>query len=207
MIPNKIPTVDELADGQRAGRHCSTALTSCSRADCGCMCWAKRGHIPYAYWQEGGVDRWPYRVPMAARSLRYSVGNEHDPGDPWGRSELVIQPDGTARLDHHYSRGGWSDAWTGRVDAAALDALWAALDRAGFPAATASAPTGGATLRQLTVDVDGVAEHALIDWRATLPGYTDAFDILDGMIRQLSGDTVTYLTSQSVIVHDIARAK
>jgi len=27
------------------------------------------------------------------------------------------------------------------------------------------------------------------------------------MIRQLSGDTVTYLTSQSVIVHDIARAK
>lgn len=144
---------------------------------------------------------------MAARSLRYSVGNEHDPGDPWGRSELVIQPDGTARLDHHHSRGGSSDAWTARVDAAALDALWGALDRAGFPAAPTSAPTGGATLRRLTVDVDGVAEHALIGWHATLPGYTEAFDILDGVIRQLSGDTVTYPTSQTVIVHDIARAK
>jgi len=55
--------------------------------------------------------------------------------------------------------------------------------------------------------VDGVAEHALIDWHATLPGYTEAFDILDGVIRQLSGDTVTYPTSQTAIVHNITRAK
>jgi len=36
---------------------------------------------------------------MTVRVLRYSVGNEHDPGDPWGRSELVIDQDGTARMD------------------------------------------------------------------------------------------------------------
>jgi hypothetical protein len=71
---------------------------------------------------------------MASFTVRYSVGNEHDPGDPWGRSELVIQADGSARLDHHFSRGREPRAWAGRVDAAALGQLLAALDRAGFPA-------------------------------------------------------------------------
>ena len=42
---------------------------------------------------------------MTWPTVRYSVGNEHDPGDPWGRSELVIHADGSARLDHHFSRG------------------------------------------------------------------------------------------------------
>jgi hypothetical protein len=142
---------------------------------------------------------------MTARMLRYHVGNENDPGDPWGRSELVIQPDGTARLDHHFSRGGSSIACTGRVSAAALDDLWAALGRAGFPATPASAPIAGASLRRLTVEADGVAEHALVDSGAARQEYAEAFDILDGVIRQLSGDTVTYPTSQPVIVHDIAR--
>jgi hypothetical protein len=66
-------------------------------------------------------------------TIRYSVGNEHNPADPWGRSELVIHPDGSARLDHHFSMGGEPRAWSGRVDPAALDELLAALDRAGFP--------------------------------------------------------------------------
>jgi len=30
---------------------------------------------------------------MAWLTIRYSVGNEHNPGDPWGRSELVIRAD------------------------------------------------------------------------------------------------------------------
>lgn len=46
-----------------------------------------------------------YHPPMASFTVRYSVGNEHNPGDPWGRSELVIHADGSARLDHHFSRG------------------------------------------------------------------------------------------------------
>ncbi len=45
-----------------------------------------------------------YDFRMAARTIRYRVGNEHSPTDPWGRSELVIHPDGTARLDHFFSR-------------------------------------------------------------------------------------------------------
>jgi hypothetical protein len=137
--------------------------------------------------------------------LRYSVGNEHNPGDPWGRSELVIHPDGTAALEHHFSRVGGVGAWTGRVDAEALDALWTALDQAGFPAAPTSAPVGGATMRRLTVEVDGTPRYAVIDWNTSsrLPGYAEAFDILDGVIRQLSGDTVTYPTTQPAIVRDV----
>ena len=42
---------------------------------------------------------------MTPRALRYSVGNENSPTDPWGRSELVIQPGGRTRLDHHFSCG------------------------------------------------------------------------------------------------------
>lgn len=143
---------------------------------------------------------------MTVRVLRYSVGNENDPGDPWGRSELVIQPDGTARLDHHFSRVRDVGAWTGRVDAAALEAVWTALERAGFPAAPGSAPVAGAALRRLTVEADGALEQAIIGWHMTssLPGYAEAFDLLDGVIRQLSGDAVPYPTAQPPIVRDIA---
>ena len=47
---------------------------------------------------------------MTWPTIRYRVGNEHNPADPWGRSELVIHPDGSARLDHHFSMGGDSRA-------------------------------------------------------------------------------------------------
>src|ERR1044072_3593344 len=76
-----------------------------------------------------------YHPAMTISLLSYSVGNEHDPGDPWGRSELGLQPDGSARLDHFFSRRGPAGAWTGRVDEAALRTLWSALEQAGFPAA------------------------------------------------------------------------
>lgn len=142
---------------------------------------------------------------MAARTLRYRVGNENNPGNPWGRSELVIGPDGSARLDHYFSRHGGSGSWTGQVDAAGLDALWVALDLAGFPAAPALRAVGGATLRHVTVEADGAAQQVILDWHQTakLPGYAEAFDVLDGVIRQLSGDVVDYPTTQPPIVSGI----
>ena len=145
---------------------------------------------------------------MTTRVLRYHVGNEHDPGDPWGRSELVIQPDGTLRLDHAFSRVGGVGAWTGRIDPAALEALWTALDHAGFPTPPPAALTPGASPRRLLVESDGVVASALVGYHEALklPGYAEAFDILDGVIRQLSGDTVTYPTRQATIVQDAAEA-
>jgi hypothetical protein len=141
---------------------------------------------------------------MARVTIRYSVGNEHDPGDPWGRSELVIHADGSARLDHHFSRGREPRAWVGHVDATVPGELLAALDRAGFPAVP---PMGclppGAALRRLIVEADGAARQALVSWHRTLslPGYAEAFDLIDAVIRQLSGDEVPYLTKRGPVVH------
>jgi hypothetical protein len=144
---------------------------------------------------------------MTGAAIRYSTGNEHSPADPWGRSELAIEPGGRARLDHYFSRGRPARAWTGQVDAAALAALGAALDEAGFPAV----PGPGflppdATLRRLVVETGGAAQQASLGWHQTpsLPGYATAFDILDGVIRQLSGETVPYRSTQPQIVGDIA---
>jgi hypothetical protein len=143
------------------------------------------------------------------RTIRYQVGNEHSPTDRLGRSELVIHPDGTARLDQFFARPGTpatpgtpdtpgvTGAWTGRIDPAALDRLRAELARAGSP---------DSTVRSLTIESGGDSVSAFVAWHQTssLPGYAEAFDIIDGVIRQLSRDAVKYPTNQHQIVSDIA---
>lgn len=145
---------------------------------------------------------------MAWVAIRYSVGNEHNPGDPWGRSELVIRADGSARLHHHFSRSGRSRAWSGDIDPAALDELTAALDRAGFPVVPPEPPLPpDSTLRRLTVEeADGAARQALVSWHRTssLPGYAEAFGLLDAAIRQLSGDAVPYPATSRPVVRGAA---
>jgi hypothetical protein len=141
---------------------------------------------------------------MAWPTISYSVGNEHNPTDPWGRSELVIHPDGSARLDRHFSMRGGSRAWAGHVDAAALDELLAALARAGFPPFPPALPLPpGTTLRRLAVTADGTEEQALVSWHdpPPQPGYAEAFDLIDAVIRQLSADAVDYPTKRGPIVH------
>lgn len=140
---------------------------------------------------------------MAVPTIRYSVGNEHNPGDPWGRSELVIRADGSARLDHYFSRGREQRAWAGWVDASATRELLAALDQAGFPAVPPATPLPpGTVLRCLTVEADGAARQAVISWHrtASLPGYAEAFDLIDAVIRQLSGEAVDYPTKRGPVV-------
>src|SRR5215467_4410617 len=128
---------------------------------------------------------------MTTRTLRYRAGNEHDPGDPFGRTELVIRPDGSAWLDH-FAPDRPVSSWIGQVAATALDAVWAGLERAGFPAAPQGNFVAGSSLRHLTVEVDGVSRQATLAWNKTksMPGYAEAFDVLDGVIRQLSGEKV-----------------
>jgi len=151
-----------------------------------------------------------YPLAMAWLTIRYSVGNEHNPADPWGRSELVIRADGSARLDHHFSRGGEPRAWAGHVDAAPLVELVKALDRAGFPAVPPAPPLPpDSALRQLTVEADGTAQRALVSWHLTpsLPGYAEAFDLIDAVIRQLSGDAVSYQAKSRPVVHGAAEVQ
>ncbi|HET8630465.1 MAG TPA: hypothetical protein VFL91_23855 [Thermomicrobiales bacterium] len=128
---------------------------------------------------------------MARARLTYSAGNEHNPSDPFGRSLLAIEPDGAARLDH-FARFTEPRAWTGRVAPDALDRLWAALGRAGFPAVPSHPVTAGATIRALAVEADGERQTAHVEWYAAedLPGYDEAFALLDALIRQLTAGEV-----------------
>jgi hypothetical protein len=146
---------------------------------------------------------------MVARGLSYSVGNENSPADPWGRSDLVVLADGSARLDHHFSRRRGTSSWTGQVAGSAVGQIWAALDRAGFPELPRLAAVAPDTaMCRLTVEGDGAARNLFVarHHAAKLPGYSEAFGLLDAVIRQLSQDAVTYPAGHPPIVHDVRPA-
>jgi hypothetical protein len=136
--------------------------------------------------------------------LTYSVGNEHNPANPFGRSELAIECDGRLRLALH--RFGQQRDWTGRVDRAVLDRLWTALERGGFPNIACQRVPADSTIRVLSAESGATRETVHVAWHAAkdLPGYDEAFMILDAIIRELSEDTVR-LTSvaQPPVVTDI----
>lgn len=137
----------------------------------------------------GRAGAGPYGGAMTARVLRYSAGNEHNPADPWGRSELTVHGDGRAVLEQHHSRRPGTSAWTGQVDRQGLSALWAALDEAGFPSPPAAAAVPpDSVIRRLTVEEDGGAETVLL--AGTVPGYAAVTGLLDGLVYRLSGGTV-----------------
>jgi hypothetical protein len=126
---------------------------------------------------------------MTARILRYSAGNEHNPTDPWGRSELTVHGDGRAVLEQHHSRRPGTSTWAGQVDRQGLSALWAALAEAGFPSPPAAAAVPpDSVIRQLTVEEDGGAETVLL--AGNVPGSAAVAGLLDGLIYRLSGGTV-----------------
>jgi hypothetical protein len=140
-------------------------------------------------------------------TLTYSAGNEHDPGNPFGRTELTIAPDGTARLELH--EVGRQRAWTGRVAPETLDRVRAALDRAGFPAVSPHPVPGGATIRQLAIGDGADRRAASVEWNAAnrLAGYDEAFGVLDAVVRALSGDAVPLgPTPEAGLVTDVRPA-
>ena len=146
-------------------------------------------------------------MSLARDRIAYTVGSESHPGDPFGRSKVVIEASGDARLEQHTRSG--STAWTGRVTAAALDELWKALAAAEFPAMPKHHVPPGAAIRALTIGTPPATSSVYIAWHAsgTMPGYRDAFWILDSVIRQLSEDTVKAVAPYgSQIVEAIARA-
>ena len=130
---------------------------------------------------------------MAANSsepITYVSGNEHDPGDPFGRCDLRIAPDGSAQLSVH--RFGTERTWQGRVGSGSLAAVAAALDAAGFPAQPEHDVPGGSSLRSLTVGDGQRARAVLLAFHAVeaMPGYAEAFAILDAVIVALTSGQV-----------------
>jgi hypothetical protein len=73
------------------------------------------------------------------------------------------------------------------------------------PAGPGGALPPGSTLRTLTVEADGVSQEVSLAWHQTPahPGYGVAFDIIDGVIQQLSGADVPYRSTQPPIVTGI----
>jgi hypothetical protein len=146
---------------------------------------------------------------MMRGRLIYSVGEEYNPGNPFGRNALRVEVDGGARLEHVPRGGGPTQAWTAHLDPAAIDALWTALDRAGFPHVAQHLIPAGSTMRDLVIEREGSARLAAsMEWHEGLkqPGYTEAFALLDRAVRQMSGETVRLArASGEPIVGDISR--
>jgi hypothetical protein len=125
---------------------------------------------------------------VTAMQLQYQAGNEHSPFDTFGRFVLELGSDGTVRVTHH-RRVGPLQRWTATAGAGVLDRVLAALARAGFPAQPqVSPPLPDTTIRSLTV-TGGPTGGVLLPWDAVagLPGYAEAFELLDGLVVQLSG--------------------
>jgi hypothetical protein len=129
---------------------------------------------------------------MTRGRLSYTVGSENNPKHTFGRTVLVIEPGGAARLDHH-AQGGGHTAFTGTVAAGALDQVWAGLERGKFPEAPTQVMAVGATVRVVAVEPPGGKKQiAHLEWQAALQfaGYKEAFPLLDVIVRQLSGGAV-----------------
>lgn len=121
--------------------------------------------------------------------LEYNAGLENAPGDPFGRTELVVEPDGRAQLVHKHV--GLARTWTAQVDVETLHTAWAALVRGGFPEIPQHPIPGGSAMRTLFAHgADGSRRGGHVAWHAKLPGFVDAFPILDSIVRQISEDTV-----------------
>ena len=145
-------------------------------------------------------------LPRVTRDrIYYSVGSERSPTDPFGRSNLVIEVDGLARLDQR--RHGSHSTWTGTVAASALDRLWAALEEAKFPEMPPHLAPGGSAIRDLNVGGrEGKSAYIAYHAAESLPGYSVAFLILDTVIRQISQDTVKAVpASDEKLVDGISR--
>src|SRR5213078_3275429 len=118
------------------------------------------------------------------------TGNENSPSDPFGRTELAIEADGRARLVHFHR--GMTRAWTAKIDRAILVTMWAALERGGFPTIPKHSIPGGSALRTLVAHRGDARSGGHIAYHSAseLAGYSDAFPILDSLVRQIAEDTI-----------------
>lgn len=122
--------------------------------------------------------------------IEYSAGNPHNPGDPFGRTELVIEPDGTAQLTLIRGTAGHRITWRASIDLAVVTRIHDALATAGFPQVPPHPIPGGATMRELTVVTGTDRRAAMVAWHAAqdLTGYAEAFALLDAITRAVSQD-------------------
>jgi hypothetical protein len=120
--------------------------------------------------------------------LTYEIGQEHSPADPFGKTILAIEGGGRVRLDVR-GAGRPPRAWEAKVAPAALAELLDALRRAGFPTGSQRVFVPDAPIARIQLERQGAQEVVQIDrYKAEkLPGYREAYAILDSLAFQLSG--------------------
>lgn len=155
------------------------------------------GGFPGSIWEylgETSVDGESVPVQRLRRSaidpstvLWFTIGNEFNPSDPFGRVVLTIDDAEHVTLEHHSRQG--SATYTAELGPGVLDELRAALARSDFPVVPQHHIPAGAAIRQLELVTDGEPRSASMydDFGKQLDGYKDAFAILDSLTLQLTG--------------------
>lgn len=141
---------------------------------------------------------------MEPTQLCYSVGSEHDPGDPFGRCELTLEVDGSVRL-LQVKRSG-ERRWSGRLVSAAAARIWSGLEQAGYPAVPQQPRVGGAAQRVVAIGFGAARRSATVGYHAgrKLPGYAEVFAVLDAVLHQLSQGAIEQKPAfEDVLVTDV----
>ena len=119
--------------------------------------------------------------------IHYTTGNEHKSGDAFGRVVLTIEADGAASLEHH-SRAG-SGAWTGHVEASAIERVRSALADSSFPSVPDERVPAGANHREIEIVTDDEPHYAMLTEAQgnRLDGYKDAIAVLELIAHPMRG--------------------
>ena len=119
--------------------------------------------------------------------IRLTLGNEHNPADPFGRVVIAIGDDDVVTLEH-FSRQG-NATYTAELGPGVTDEIKATLARRGFPDVPPHQIPAGASRRRLEVETDCEPQHATVEdfFAKQLEGYKDAFATLDSLTLQLTG--------------------
>lgn len=124
--------------------------------------------------------------------LVYTFGDAYDPGNRHGSVVLQLFGDGRALLDNAFG-GAFTKSWEGLVERPTLERILAQLDGASFPRVADHPIPIGSTLRVILIQSGAEEMHnAPIAWAAgaEMPGYREAFAILDSLAAELSGGAI-----------------
>lgn len=132
-----------------------------------------------------------------ARRIRYDTGNPEAPDDPFGRRLLIVDRSGLTRLGN-WHRGG-ARAWSGTVVLEVMDEVLEHLAAGGFPEWRPSKIAPGAIY---TLVVEGDESYSVMDSAHTSnPEFKVALQLLNGIVRQLSGDAIRIGQPERTLVH------
>lgn len=132
-------------------------------------------------------------VKISPVRLIYESGNEHDGFDRLGLVVLELASHGAARVRNRQDGGLIERTWETTVEPALVEQVLASLTAGGFPAVPDHEIAAGARLREIAVErAGGTLSTPPIEWDLALgmPGYGDAFRLLDSLVFEASQGTL-----------------